>query len=358
MKSNANIRIVDIAEMANVSIGTVDRVLHNRGHVSEEKRERVEKVLKEINYEPNMVARFLASKRNYIFAAIVPFYNKGSYWELACEGINRAAKEMRKFNITVEYFQFDQYDRNSFTLATESLLGSKFDGVVIPTLFGEYVIELSGKLDELNIPYIYIDSGLSGQNNLAYFGGDSFVSGSIAAKLLLMETGSNADIIFSHIKFKHKEVSIQMRTREAGFMDYLSKIGYTGTIHHVEINPDNLAQGKKQLEEILKKTNSVLGGIVFNSRIYELIKVLEKIDSKLKENLRLIGHDAIEGNITALKKGQIMFLLSQRPDLQGYDAVKALGNYLLFKQIPDKENFMPIDILIRENIDYYKNYKL
>ena len=196
MKSKSNIRIIDIAKMAEVSIGTVDRVLHNRGHVSEEKRKRIEKVLKEINYEPNMVARFLASKKSYTIAAIVPYYNKGSYWELACEGINRATSEMRKFNINVEYFQFDQYDRDSYLKTTASLLENDFDGIIIATLFGEHVIELSKKLDEREIPYIYIDSEIPEQNNLAYFGGNSFVSGSIAAKLLLMEIGNNADIIF------------------------------------------------------------------------------------------------------------------------------------------------------------------
>lgn len=58
MNDKQNIRIVDIAKMANVSVGTVDRILHNRGRVSEEKRIRVENVLKEIDYKPNMVARF------------------------------------------------------------------------------------------------------------------------------------------------------------------------------------------------------------------------------------------------------------------------------------------------------------
>mgnify|MGYP003186547093 CR=1 FL=1 len=35
-KESSNIRIIDIAEMAGVSVGTVDRVIHNRGRVSEE----------------------------------------------------------------------------------------------------------------------------------------------------------------------------------------------------------------------------------------------------------------------------------------------------------------------------------
>ena len=43
------IRIKDIAELSGVSVGTVDRILHNRPNVSKAAREKVEKVLKEIN---------------------------------------------------------------------------------------------------------------------------------------------------------------------------------------------------------------------------------------------------------------------------------------------------------------------
>ena len=57
------IRIKDIARLANVSTGTVDRVLHNRGEVSDKSRAKVEKVLKEINYQPNIYASALASKK-------------------------------------------------------------------------------------------------------------------------------------------------------------------------------------------------------------------------------------------------------------------------------------------------------
>lgn len=54
------IRIKDIAERAGVSVGTVDRVLHERPNVSKTAREKVEKALKEMNYQPNMYASALA----------------------------------------------------------------------------------------------------------------------------------------------------------------------------------------------------------------------------------------------------------------------------------------------------------
>ncbi|WP_414654827.1 LacI family DNA-binding transcriptional regulator, partial [Flavobacterium sp. UBA4854] len=48
--------IKDIAQMAGVSKGTVDRVLHNRGKVSPAALEKINEVLNVIDYEPNLIA--------------------------------------------------------------------------------------------------------------------------------------------------------------------------------------------------------------------------------------------------------------------------------------------------------------
>ena len=55
-----NIRIKDIAERAGVSVGTVDRVLHNRPNVSKVALEKVNKALEEMDYKPNVYASALA----------------------------------------------------------------------------------------------------------------------------------------------------------------------------------------------------------------------------------------------------------------------------------------------------------
>ena len=73
-------RIKDIAELSGVSTGTVDRILHNRGKVSEEAQKKVEKVLKEIDYHPNLIARSLALKKKYHFITLTPSFAEGDYW--------------------------------------------------------------------------------------------------------------------------------------------------------------------------------------------------------------------------------------------------------------------------------------
>ena len=64
-------RIKDIAELSGVSVGTVDRVLHNRPNVSKAAREKVEKALKEMDYKPNMYASALAYNKSYNFYCII-----------------------------------------------------------------------------------------------------------------------------------------------------------------------------------------------------------------------------------------------------------------------------------------------
>ena len=66
------ITIKDVAKKANVSISTVSRVINKSKPVSEDIRERVEEVIKELNYEPNQIARSLVMKKTNLIGVIVP----------------------------------------------------------------------------------------------------------------------------------------------------------------------------------------------------------------------------------------------------------------------------------------------
>ena len=61
--------------MSGVSKGTVDRVLHNRGEVSEKSRARVLEVIQELGYRPNIYASLLASKKNHKIVCIIPEFS-------------------------------------------------------------------------------------------------------------------------------------------------------------------------------------------------------------------------------------------------------------------------------------------
>lgn len=75
------VTIYDIAKKANVSPMTVSRVINNSGRISEATRQKVEKVIKELNYIPNSAARSLISKESKILSLLItditnPFFTK------------------------------------------------------------------------------------------------------------------------------------------------------------------------------------------------------------------------------------------------------------------------------------------
>lgn len=65
-------RIKDVAQRAQVGVGTVSRMLNGSGYVAEETREKIEQAMRELNYTPNELARNLYRKRTGIIAVMVP----------------------------------------------------------------------------------------------------------------------------------------------------------------------------------------------------------------------------------------------------------------------------------------------
>ena len=62
----------DVAKASGLTVGTVSRVLNNRGYISDKTREKVYQVMKELNYQPNEMARSLSKQKNNTIGIILP----------------------------------------------------------------------------------------------------------------------------------------------------------------------------------------------------------------------------------------------------------------------------------------------
>lgn len=123
--------IKEIARRANVSIATVDRVIHNRKGVSESTKKRINDIIADMGFQPNILASRLASKKTNRFAVVIPRSQETDYWEAPLSGINRAAEELKQYGIIVERFLYDLNDKREFSKMTEEVLAGRFDGVLI-----------------------------------------------------------------------------------------------------------------------------------------------------------------------------------------------------------------------------------
>ena len=123
------IRIKDIAERAGVSVGTVDRVLHDRPNISKQAREKVEKALKEMDYQPNMYASALAYNKSYTFYMLLPKHDSEAYWEEIEEGAKKCEEVRRDFHINVEIRYYERLQEDSFHQESEAILADNPEGL-------------------------------------------------------------------------------------------------------------------------------------------------------------------------------------------------------------------------------------
>ena len=106
------------------------------------------------------------------------------------------------------------------------------------------------------------------------------------------------------------------------------------------------------LDEFFREHPTVKNGITFNSKAYIIGEYLQKRE---RTGFNLMGYDLLQRNVDCLKQGSIFFLIAQQPALQGFNGIKTLCDHLILKKEITRVNFMPIDLLTKENIEFYEN---
>lgn len=352
-ESKQKITIMDVARLAGVSKGTVDRVLHNRGEVSRKSEEKVRKVIAELGYEPNLYASLLASKKKHSIACLLPEYEKGEYWERIKEGLDKSEDRLRQFNVQLELFSYEQYSTDSFKDACNALIESEPSAVILPPLFKNDTRLFTSDLVKKEIPYIFIDTKIEDDGYFAYFGMPMYQSGYLCAHLLTdrMKEEEVKEVALVRIQRDKARQSDPTINRRAGFMDYLSEHYPNCIINNIFINPSSPEETECILNEYFKE-HEFKFVVMLNSRIHLISDFLPQ--AKRSGNTRVVGFDDLEKNMHALHAGDIDILITQHTENQSFNAVQCLIDYLLMHKAPaKKDNFMHMDILTRLNSDYY-----
>ena len=345
------IRIKDIARLADVSVGTVDRVLHGRSGVSEASKQKVKNILKQLDYQPNMYASALASNKKYTFACLLPQHEASEYWTDVETGIHKAIDTYSDFNIEALISHYDPYDYHSFAEAANALLTPSPDGVLLAPTAPQFTCPLTKELTRRAIPYIYIDSNIKEQPALAFFGQDSHRSGFFAARMLMLLAGEGAREIAIFRKINEGIVgSNQQERREIGFREYMQRHHPHCQIRELDLHAKRDTEDTQMLDEFFAQHPTLKNGITFNSKAYIIGEYLQK---KGMTDFNLMGYDLLQRNVACLKQGSIFFLIAQQPVLQGFNGIKTLCEHLILKKDAPGEYFMPIDLLTKENIDFY-----
>lgn len=343
--------IKEIAVKAGVSIGTVDRVLHNRGRVSKKTIEKVNLIIKKYGYTPNIFASNLSMSKRYRFGVVMPYIHQDTkYWSIPEKGIVTACKELKRYNVTVEFFLFNKYDPESFQATCGKVQATGIDGLLIAPVLSEQARLFLNRQSKRHIPFVLFDCDLPDAEYMTYIGQDSYKSGVVAAKLFSFLIKKQQKIAV--VRVIPKDYHITERAR--GFTDYFAS-GRDNKCSVYDIEHSDTYKSFRLLgDRIISENGDRLGGVfVTNDSVHHMARY---IDEEIKDRkVHLIGYDLIENNIHYLKKDVIVFLINQHSYEQGYRGILTLFNAVVLKEKVKKKIMMPIDIIVKENLEDYQD---
>ncbi|MDO4160144.1 MAG: substrate-binding domain-containing protein [Prevotellaceae bacterium] len=353
---NKKVRIKDIAEKAGVSVGTVDRVLHNRPNVSKTAREKVEAVLEKSDYQPNMYASALAYNKSYTFYCIIPKHESEAYWEEIEEGAAKACEARRDFHIDVKMMYYKRFDKNTFIKKYQECLESDPSGVIVVPSDLDVTKEFADKLHERNVPFILLDSYMPDLKPLSFYGQDSFCSGYFAAKMLMMIASKEKEIMLMKQMKDGKVASKQQDNREVGFRHYMHDHFPEIKIQELNLPLDgDRNEYDNLLEKFFTEHPQVHHCITLCSKAHIVGEFLLKTN---RRDIQIMGYDMVDRNAKCLRLGSISFLIAQHAFMQGYNCVDTLFKAIVLKKKVSPVNYMPIELLLKENIDFYRRTQL
>ncbi len=306
-----------------------------------------------MNYQPNILASTLASKKPALFASLFPQPpSPQGYWNKPAIGIEKRIAELQQYSVRLIPFTFNQNDPATFVKGAENLIKLQPDGIILAPFFKKEALHFIRQLKKSRIPFVFIDSEIKGGGHLSYIGQDSYQSGRVSGQLLdlILPEGNVLVIHFA----KEMDNQNHLVQREKGFYNWFSENNNSShRLFTTEVPDTTDGKWMKTIRESIRK-NAIQGIFVTNSRVFHVGRLIEKFNLK---GIKVIGHDLIKENVGYLKKDVVHFLICQRPEEQGYNAINKLFRHVVQKREIDKEKYTSIDIVTKENVSYYKEFK-
>lgn len=337
------ITIKEIAEKAGVSIGTVDRVIHNRGRVSASTKEKIRRIMESEGYRTNIVASQLSNSRKTILSIIMPHpHQNDRFWEMIKEGIDEAVNKLSFLKLDHTYHFYDRYDSRSFRDSFEKALDLDPSGLLLPPILADETKAFESRIPE-DTKVIFFNSDLPGFRRIASIGQDSYESGRTAGRLMDMMTGGKGNIAVIEVEPK----DFHINTRAAGFKDYMKENCLCRIFSYLLPPENHQSEFEETVRRILKEHNDLKGLFVPNSSVHFFAE-------RLPGRVRIIGYDLVRANALMLEKGKIDFLINQLPRKQGELAMEYLIKSTVLQEDVESETRLPIEIICKENLKSYQ----
>lgn len=332
------IRIKDIADRAGVSPTTVSNVIHGKtGRVSKATVEKINRILKEMEYVPSISARMLANNSSGLIGVALGFMKKGNASSFEDPFVSAMLGNL-EYQIREHGYYMMLVARHEQDDIMQQALGWNFDGMIAMALKEKEIAELSERLGK---PLVTIDQYLPPELGVRSITMDDrggayqmsqYLIGKGHKKFLFL---SDCDLGVDHYRW----LGVRQAMEEAGIEDFESR--------HIVIswNPEQREKAYEEMLPFFKKQTALF----FSSDYYalEASNFLQNRGIKVPEEISIAGFDDVTYATLARPK---LTTVHQMVDGKARRAVEVLMHLIQDEPVQKDIPPLPTTLVERESV--------
>jgi LacI family transcriptional regulator len=337
--------IREIAKALGVSIGTVDRALHDRPGISAETRASVLRMVKALAYRPNLAARYLSSRKQLRIAVALP-RQTAAFWNVVREGIEDAARPLEGTGVSVQYHLYPHLGEGEAE-AIERALEEDIHGLVIAPGDPDKLKPLIRRADERGIAIVCVNTDAPGTARLTTVAVDPVTSGSLVGELMgRFVQGRGGIVLVTGLL-----ATVDHARKLEGFRSAVGEMWPGLDIARVVEAHDDEGEAYGKCRDALAASSEVSGVYVSTANSIPVLRAIE--DEGLGGQVTVITTDLFPALLPHIRSHRVAATIHQRPWTQGRIALQALHRYLAEGVPPLSIIGLPPHVVMRSNLKHF-----
>jgi LacI family transcriptional regulator len=348
--ATSKIRIREIAKLANVSIGTVDRAFHARRGIREETRKKVLQIAKDLGYTPNPAARALSVGTGAIRVGVCIPREIHFFYDQLRAGILAEAGRFGALGVEVVYHPVGRLGEGEES-AVEQLLEDNVQALLITPGDPNRLSPLIQKAERKNVRVICVASDAPEAGRSCVVCVDPRVSGSLAAELMSRFGPANPRVVI----VTGMKVTEDHRKKVLFFSQQFSRFCPGGKVVRVIEGHEDEDETFQKCFDLLNKLKGLTGLYVTTANCLPVCRAIGA--SGLTGKLVLITTDLFSEMVPYFKKGTIAASIYQQPYAQGQTAVRLLVDHIFRGRTIPETYYLSPAVVMRSNLHLFREVR-
>lgn len=341
------VTIKEIAEIAGVSRGTVDRVLNNRSGVSLDTEKRVRDIAKKLQYEPNLAGKMLvAGKKKIQLGFIIYDTPVALFFRDVYNAAQKKKMELEPFGVVIKFYQIQELTEAHLYKILQQVEKDNLDGIAIAPLRFSSIIDFIKRMEQKKIPMIFYNVDYEECDRLCYIGSDYSKSGQVAAGLMALCTEEKGKIGIATIM---DDYSPSFYERIESFKNEMT-VKYP-KMQIINNNTNYIFQENdySPILNLIKQNPDIDAFYIVNPGDCTICEKVKTVSNR--KTVRIITNDLLNEQRIMIKNGIIDATIGQQPEIQGSLPLQILYDYIVLGKTIEKDKiYTDLSIYISQNL--------